>query len=51
MELEFVTDDVDYTVAEFYERFHSDLPLVVQVSQGFQGHILEDTFGKGEVII
>ncbi|XP_060569706.1 uncharacterized protein LOC132728112 [Ruditapes philippinarum] len=50
MEIQIITDSVDYSIAEFYEHFHADIPLVVQVSQGFQGHIIEDTFGKGEIL-
>lgn len=50
MEFEFVVQETEYSVAELYDKFHADLPLVVRVNQGFQGHRADSTFGKGEVI-
>ncbi|XP_053382834.1 uncharacterized protein LOC128549665 isoform X2 [Mercenaria mercenaria] len=50
MEIEFLTESQEYSVAEFYDQFHKHLPVVVQVNKGFQGHIIEDTFGEGEVL-
>ncbi|XP_045181295.2 uncharacterized protein LOC123540378 [Mercenaria mercenaria] len=50
MEIEFLPESQDYSVAEFYDQFHTHLPVMVQVNQGFQGHIIEDTFGKGEIL-
>lgn len=50
MEIEFIAEEKDYSVAKFFETFHAHLPTVVKVNQGFQGHIIEDTFSKGEIL-
>lgn len=50
MEFEFILDAMEYSVTELYEKFHADLPVIVQVNQGFKGHSADSTFGKGEVI-
>ncbi|XP_053381880.1 uncharacterized protein LOC128549320 [Mercenaria mercenaria] len=48
--MEFLTETKGYNVAEFYEEFESQLPLVAKIKEGFYGNIQEDTFDKDEVL-
>lgn len=48
--MEFLNEDVDYSVAEFYEQFNNSLPKTVMVSEGFCGEIIEDIFDRGQVL-
>ena len=54
MDLVFITEGIDYTVADFYNHFHTQLPLVVQVSEGvmeYMGDNKEYNFVEGEVTL
>ncbi|XP_053382831.1 uncharacterized protein LOC128549664 [Mercenaria mercenaria] len=47
--MEFLTETKGYNVAEFYEEFEAQLPLMAKIKEGFYGNIQEDTFDKDEV--
>lgn len=40
--MDYETDNIDYSVVQFYETF--SLPKVVKVTQGFHGDITDDVF-------
>jgi len=47
--MEFLVEQREYSVVEFYETFADSLPQLVFVSQGFFGDIVEDTFERDMV--
>lgn len=47
--MEFEADDVDFSVAEFYETYKFRLPKIVKVTQGFLGDIIDDIFDRDGV--
>jgi hypothetical protein len=49
MELEYITEEDEYSISEFYDKFHTDLPQVVQVSHDCQDNEVENEFVTGEV--
>ncbi|XP_053406518.1 uncharacterized protein LOC123547941 [Mercenaria mercenaria] len=49
--MQFITETSSYSVAKFYDLFQHKLPLVVMVTQGFHGDIIEDTFDREQVMV
>ena len=49
--MQFQVEAGNHGVARFFELYHDKLPLVVMVTQGFYGDIVEDTFDREQVHI
>lgn len=47
--MEITTTRQKYRVADIYDMFYDRLPVVVMVTDGFCGDIVEDTFDREEV--
>jgi hypothetical protein len=49
--MQFQTEDVSYNIGRFFDLYQNKLPVVVMVTQGFFGNIIEDTFDREQVSI
>jgi hypothetical protein len=47
--MQFQIEDVSYSIGRFFDLYQNKLPVVVMVTQGFCGDIIEDTFDREQV--
>jgi hypothetical protein len=47
--MQFQIEDVSYSIGRFFDLYQNKLPVVVMVTQGFYGDIIEDTFDREQV--
>ncbi|XP_060561658.1 uncharacterized protein LOC132721382 [Ruditapes philippinarum] len=49
--MQYQIEDVSYSIGRFFDLYQNRLPVVVMVTQGFCGNIIEDTFDREQVMI
>ncbi|XP_060595330.1 uncharacterized protein LOC132749539 [Ruditapes philippinarum] len=49
--MQFQIEDVSYSIGRFFDLYQNKLPVVVMVTQGFCGDIIEDTFDREQVML
>lgn len=47
----FLTEKKDYSVADFYSKYHDHLPQLVKVTHEFHGENVDEKFDKNEVLL
>ncbi|XP_060603924.1 uncharacterized protein LOC132756803 [Ruditapes philippinarum] len=49
--MQFQIEEVSYSIGRFFDLYQNKLPVVVMVTQGFYGEIIEDTFDREQVML